>query len=412
MKKMLVFVLMVIAFGACSKDDNDSGNSIKKATVKGAQLIYQNSVETRAGTRATTEEVQRFMVVDEKGNVKPIQFITENGDTLDMSIENVKNLNDEYLVLSGHFHFNGIYLDGLLVNKNTELIYTMPSIYNLFEYSIEWNYPTYEDKYGYLYWYGRGHGNSSFYRFDISNPDNLIIENYLQDNIDLRDYWVNGNGLCYYYGDFHNFKCPGGRIYNIKELIPDIDIKTIFCGFNQSFYVVSYNSIYKLDEIGNNELRATKITELEKQLRWYNFCPNPKRNTHITSDGNETIEFNEETGEIKKLEIFIPSIFIHNMGGVSNTFISSESLWVIEQTELYQLNLNNYSLKIINLVNEGYEIVQENITSSPNASGLSFSGLRYSDGQNVVGTINEDGTITAFEKTKTSNKITTLLRLN
>lgn len=47
-----------------------------------------------------------------------------------------------------------------------------------------------------------------------------------------------------------------------------------------------------------------------------------------------------------------------------------------------------------------------------NDSGLSFSGLRYADGQNVVGTINEDGTITAFEKTKTSNKITTLLRLN
>ena len=79
MKKVLVFILMIVAFVACSKDDNDSENSIKKATVKGAQLIYQNSVESRAGTRATTEEVQRFMTVDYQGNIKPIRFYVSLG---------------------------------------------------------------------------------------------------------------------------------------------------------------------------------------------------------------------------------------------------------------------------------------------------------------------------------------------
>ena len=165
MKKVLVFILMIVAFVACSKDDNDSENSIKKATVKGAQLIYQNSVESRAGTRATTEEVQRFMTVDYQGNIKPIRFITEKGDTLDMRIDIVKNLSNEYLALSGNFIFNNVALGSLLVNKNTELIYAM----NI--HFMEMG-PVFEDNDRNIYttFASTGGGENTLYRLNTSNP--------------------------------------------------------------------------------------------------------------------------------------------------------------------------------------------------------------------------------------------------
>lgn len=416
MKKVFVFILTCVAFMACSKDDG--GNVIKKATVRGAQLIYQNSV----GTRATTEEVQRFMAVDKEGNVNPIRFITENGDTLDMRIEKIKNLNDEYLALSGYFSFNGVWMHNLLVNKHTELIYAMPRDIYCDDDAL-----SFEDNHKNLYW-AKWNQNGMIYRFDVSDPDNITVENYLPNTAGYLDryYCINGSGFCYYWDRFENIKCPGGRIYNMKELIPGSDgwIENIFCGFNRQFYVVDrirdengnykYDAIYRLDEIGNNELNAILLAE-DDYYGWIgDFCPNAKRKTFIMSTGSTTYEFNEETGEMRAIGVVIPITYFYTTRSDLNfnTFLTSESLWVIEETELYQLNLADYSLRKIDLIQCGYEIREDNITSSPNVPGLSFSGLRYADGQNVVGTIQEDGTITAFEKTKTSNPITTLLRLN
>lgn len=422
MKKVLVFVLMVIAFGACSKDDNDSGNSIKKATVKGAQLIYENSVETRAGTRATTEEVQRFMTVDNQGNVKPIRFITESGDTLDMDIQKVKNLNDAYLLLSGYFKFNGLYIPHLLANKNTELIYAINE-----EFYLSNELPIFSDD------------NSNSYvpiaenikKFNLKNPSNITMENYITDNQNIHKYWVNGKGTCFYNSNIGlKFQCSGGRFYNIKALVSDFDNFNIFHSLNDCFYVVNdklMNSeqglvqllkIYKIEEIGNDELKSYKVADLSTtdyliNIHFYEFCPNPIKKTHIISNGEITYEFDETTNEFRKLDFILPETHYIGWGTYrSNAFLTSEALWVHDDTKLYRLNLADYSLNIIDLIKEGYEIKKENITCSINAPGLSFSGLRYSDGQNIVGTINEDGTITAFEKTKTSNKITTLLRLN
>lgn len=76
--------------------------------------------------------------------------------------------------------------------------------------------------------------------------------------------------------------------------------------------------------------------------------------------------------------------------------------------------MSDYSVRIIDLVQVGYEIASDGISmsSSPSSPGLSFAGLRYADGKNVVGMINEDGTITANDRTATSDPIVSLVRLN
>lgn len=416
MKKVLVFILMIVAFVACSKDD-DSGNSIKKATVKGAQLIYENSAGTRAGTRATTEEVQSFMTVDEQGNVNPIRFITESGDTINMWIRDIKNFNDEYLVLEGDFTFNGIYLRQLLVNKNTELLYAMPP--NIW-CNIEC--PAFEDKNNNIYW---GSFNHMVYRFNISNPDNITVENYLPDDQDIYKYWVNKDGICYYFisPKMYNFKCPGGRIYNHRELLNDeYDNYSVFCGTNGKFYIAcsshekDLSKVFEVKVIDDNTIQAIEVVSHPEYIYvGSDFCPNFSANSCVLSNGDNIIVFEETTNELRKLDVNMPNTCYVGWGiDYPNFFVSSESLWAVDLSEsmIYQLKLKDYTLNVIDLVKEGYEMNAGTITCSINGPGLSFSGIRYADGQNIVGTINEDGTITAFEKTKTSNKITTLLRLN
>lgn len=415
MKKVLVFILMIVAFVACSKDDNDSENSIKKATVKGAQLIYQNSVESRAGTRATTEEVQRFMTVDYQGNIKPIRFITKKGDTLDMRIDIVKNLSNEYLALSGNFIFNNVALGSLLVNKNTELIYAM----NI--HFMEMG-PVFEDNDRNIYttFASTGGGENTLYRLNTSNPDNITMEEYATKlSFRIGDYWINKNSFCYYIDDIKRIKCPGGKVYELSSLLPNgYSNATIFSGINGKFYVACTTDnfyIYVLEENGNNGLKAIEVANLPGSYYCNgDFCPNQITKEHICNINNEKIIiFNEETNELKMIDIQLPTMDYIAWGRQStNTFVTSESLWILDETVLYQLRFSDYTLNTINLGKIGYGVNKESISCSINAPGLSFSGLRYSDGQNIVGTINEDGTITTFEKTKTSNKITTLLRLN
>ena len=253
---------MIVAFVACSKDDNDSENSIKKATVKGAQLIYQNSVESRAGTRATTEEVQRFMTVDYQGNIKPIRFITEKGDTLDMRIDIVKNLSNEYLALSGNFIFNNVALGSLLVNKNTELIYAM----NI--HFMEMG-PVFEDNDRNIYttFASTGGGENTLYRLNTSNPDNITMEEYATKlSFRIGDYWINKNSFCYYIDDIKRIKCPGGKVYELSSLLPNgYSNATIFSGINGKFYVACTTDnfyIYVLEENGNNGLKAIEVANL------------------------------------------------------------------------------------------------------------------------------------------------------
>ena len=74
--------------------------------------------------------------------------------------------------------------------------------------------------------------------------------------------------------------------------------------------------------------------------------------------------------------------------------------------------LADYLVKELDLVQAGYEINPTTLSCSLTSAGLSFAGLRYTDGKNVVGMINEDGSITANEKTATDTPIVSLVRLN
>ena len=125
MKKWILLALLCAMLGACGKDSDSDSYRLKKATVKGAVMVYQSSDGTR-GTRAG-DDYPRFYTVDEAGNVKSIRFITDKGDTLDLCIAAVKSLAGRYMLLRNtSFGFPRV----LLVDTDTEYVYEVKGISN------------------------------------------------------------------------------------------------------------------------------------------------------------------------------------------------------------------------------------------------------------------------------------------
>ena len=118
------------------------------------------------------------------------------------------------------------------------------------------------------------------------------------------------------------------------------------------------------------------------------------KKTHITYAAGYLYLFNEETNELLKIEqnVSLPSGWRYCGWMDANTWVDT--------------------FVTSDLVQAGYEINPTTLSCSLTSAGLSFAGLRYADGKNVVGMINEDGTITANEKTATDTPIVSLVRLN
>lgn len=416
MKKLILLALVCAMAGACSKD-SDSGFRLRKATVKGAVMAYQSSAGTRV-TRAGNG-FSDFNTVDETGNVKPIRFITDRGDTVDMFINKVEKVAPNFMLLGGEFISQGDEYSVLLVDVRTEYVYALPRPPRNITWSWDWQLPTFTDEAGSIY---LGGDDGKIYRIDTKNPDNLTMKSCLPDKQRFSEYQVNKRGLIYYkyYSSDRKFQCPGDRIYPIEELVGD-DYVTVFCGFSGDYYAVTRSAIYKVELIGENSLQAKYVDELNSSPNLADFCPNKIRGTYISVNaGNWTlIEFEESSGKISEYRYDgrFPDLNYYGYNKRNATgFITSESLFIVDKSskKIHQIALSDYSVRIIDLVQAGYEIASDGISmsSSPSSPGLSFAGLRYADGKNVVGMINEDGTITANDRTATSDPIVSLVRLN
>lgn len=219
--------------GACSKD-SDSGLRLRKATVKGAVMAYQSSGGTRA-TRAGSD-FSGFNTVDAAGNVKPIRFITDRGDTVDMFINKVEKVDPNFMLLGGEFRSQGNMYSMVLVDVRTEYVYALPSPIRYYSWSWVWELPIFTDEAGNIYLASIGnYVDREIYRVDTKNPDDMTMKSCLPDKQDFREYQVNKRGLIYYnyYNNDHKFQCPGGRIYPIEELVGDNYVICILRVFRQ-----------------------------------------------------------------------------------------------------------------------------------------------------------------------------------
>ena len=412
-------MLLCIGFGSCSDDGDDFRTSrIVKATVQNAEYIYKNSQEN---LRNTYSQAQAFWTADKYGTIAPIQFITEKGDTIDMQIDNISDVNEKYLLMSGAFHLlnsndDSQYYQQILTDKTTGLIYGIPNIYINPDLS-------YTDKFGNIYW----SGGNMVYKVDTSNPNNLVIEEYIPKDQDVSNFLVNRNGLCCIIpanNKEYKFKTKNGRIYTMSHLIGDSQLFDIFIGFDDAYYIVTpyiLNGpsgtrgliIYKVIEDSNNELTTSVVSEYNDDSYFYISCiPDHKNRVHIMSNGEKTLTFNERTKEIKELSIKLPKTYRTN----GYYYSTSSALYLKENTQqgvissLIKLDLNDYSVEKLDFMGNGYEAYL--VSASIKTSGLSFSGLRFSDGKNIIGNVDAEGNFSVFENIHLASKATNLIRLN
>lgn len=439
-------------------------------------------------SRASTTH-SGFGAVDVNGMVKDIQFFNEDGELIKSAqptiIHGIADVNEEY-VICGITLFQDVryeFEDGegistkslfcnLLINKATGKVYMFPNKYDneAWRYEpgnslIRWeeDVKAYSDAQGNLY---LGYYNEQFKisKIDVHDLDNISLEDYLppteMDNLAFysNEAWpflVNASGTCAYRtrppqnasfnpNDYIKFKCPGGRIYPIRQLLPEGDSSNLgkydsynyhlFLGYNGHYYIAtlkreekmdistsSYTStstlkIYKLSEPTNNEILSEEVAQLiipgyldDGAYIQYS-VGNPEKHTRFWSLGGKLVEFSEnENSVIRDATIEMP-----RLDGDTRLFYTAGAVYLGQSSfqRLTQLSFKNYSdRKIVDFQKEGYEAYS--ITSSISSPDLSFTGLRYADANYVLGTVEDaTGSLNCLESTAFVNEKTILIRMN
>ena len=432
MKKSLFFLLATIMFG-CGK--NDTSYKIEKATVKNAQLIYAQQAISRAGNDYTG-----YVSMDARGNINPIRFINEHGDSVDMFISRIRPANNNYLLFEGDFYITGAsykQYSYLFVDKQTELLWALPVDHD--KYGVYFNimYRFCTDENNDIYFSAA----NKVFKVNTSHPGNLTMEDYTPDKQTIESFNVSAKGTCAFScntdGIINNemkFKCKGGSIHNIKTLISDDGDGSIFRGRSTfvapdgQLHVVNfwnpYNNIYdinvyRIEEIGDNELHAEKVGSIRCPNSTYHcvdFYKNPAKNTMLFSTKEELIEFDPVTGIFNRHTMEIPDFNmdedLHN-SKIINTWITNDALFSINNDIIYCIDLRSLELKTLDILACGFEIKPVNVTGSTSTGSITFSGIRYSDGATVMGEVSDDLQITIYPLTfNYGTNITSLVKLN
>lgn len=484
------FVLMALSlfasgvFISCSSEEDPTTESkdwkwkkIVRSNINKAQYLFNTPTDSpySASSRTFTDH-SGFGAIDINGMVKDIQFFNEDGELIESVqptlVHGIAEVGKEY-VICGITLFQDIKYEGedgeegmsrkslfcnLLINKKTGKVYMIPNKYDneawRYEPSnslIDWyqNVKGYSDAQGNLYLGYYDGGEPKISKINIQDVDNIYIEDYLplteMEKLALymgdknSPFIINASGVCAYStypnssNAYNKFKCPGGRIYPIQQLISegedisDSDNYLLFLGFNGCFYIATYNRlpdmsnairIYKLTEPTNNEIESEKIAELiipwDLNDRLYIKAPigNPEKHTHFWSSGGKLVEFSED----KNTLIINTAIKLPELDRVPYLFYTSSAVYVESGSSYFQrltkISLSDYSdQKIIDFQKEGYEAY--NITSSFSSPNLSFTGLRYLDANYIIGSVDDvTGNINCLESTAFINEKTVLIPMN
>jgi hypothetical protein len=423
MKKNYCFVLSLFLFGtmlsSCEKsgnyqefDRNEIYKHLSSVNVRDAKMIYtKEGTNTRSGESGTFGGVWK---IDQNGNESKLIITGSDGKTNVLNIYEINKLSDNVLLMYPDFFdtnrirkewekahnddpsdfTTSVGPDGkpilhgadtyyaMLLNKETEKLYRFPE--NLSTPGKNDNIFT--DKQGNIYYKGYLKGEQVL----KLSPETMTIEGLLPDDIRFDNFSVTGDGFVVYWnGNEQQFncrvKCPGGKIYPITDTYTFI--------FSGDLYSVRDNTIIKYETIGNNDLEEKIICTIPYDNTYWKFIPNYVRNT-VVINGN--LEFDGE--QCVKLDKYV------NIGNIC----TSKAWYILNNTMFSKTAMKDYQESQFQV--SEYEI--QSLSASSESPNIAFTGFRYSDGVNVVGTITETDEVIIDNVAENGNKIINLISLN
>lgn len=425
MKKNYCFVLSLFLFGtmlsSCEKsgnyqefDRNEIYKHLSSVNVRDAKMIYtKEGTNTRSGESGTFGGVWK---IDQNGNESKLIITGSDGKTNVLNIYEINKLSDNVLLMYPDFFdtnrireewekahnddpsnfTTSVGPDGkpilhgadtyyaMLLNKETEKLYRFPE--NLSTPGKNDNIFT--DKQGNIYYKGYLKGEQVL----KLSPETMTIEGLLPDDIRFDNFSVTGDGFIVYWQGFEQqqncrVKCPGGRIYPISDIYTFV--------FNGDLYSVRDKEIIKYETIGNNDLEEKTICTIpDEQFNGYwRFVPNHVRKTMVL---NEHYEFDGE--KCTKLDKQI------NIGDIR----TNKAWYNHSNTTFLKVAMKDYQESQFQILD--YEI--QSLSASSESPNIAFTGFRYSDGVNVVGTITETDEVIIDNVAENGNRIINLISLN
>ncbi|SHE39821.1 hypothetical protein SAMN05444349_10218 [Bacteroides faecichinchillae] len=395
----------VALFTACS-DDGGSGSGninyeegykyLTNLNVSDAKMIYQKS----SATRATGDD--SYYKLDLSGNEVKLSIKGEDGQDHNIGIHKVLKLSDKVLLVNpiaqdiiDLFYKPGPDGEGIsvgwgsteylsIVDVQTEKIYRWPKEIDV--YLGDGSLKTILDNQGNIYYKGYLKGEQVL----KLSPETMTIEALLPDDIRFDNFSVTGDGFVVYWkGNEQQFncrvKCPGGKIYPITDTYTFI--------FSGDLYSVRDNTIIKYETVGINDLEEKIICTIPYDNTYWKFIPNYVRNT-VVINGN--LEFDGE--QCVKLDKYV------NIGNIR----TSKAWYILNNTMFSKTAMKDYQESQFQV--SEYEI--QSLSASSESPNIAFTGFRYSDGVNVVGTITETDEVVIDNVAENGNKIINLISLN
>lgn len=427
MKKFLLMLGAVAFMTACKDDGSGNGGSINyeegykyltSLNVSDAKMIYQKTATGR--TRAETGDT--YYKVDLSGNEIKLSIKGEDGQDNNINISKIVKLSDKVILVNpiaqevldlfykpvgNDLEINLSYQSTeymSIVNVETEKLYRWPKDIQIDIYNG--TLKSRQDNKGNIYFTSGNFSYNQIYKLIVSD---FTMQSMLPEGQEFTNFDVTGDDFIMYWNDNadnknYKVKCPGGRIYPITD-VPFM--------IKDELYSYKDKKIIKWETIGNNEMKETEVCEFNNlpddvtssdKYEIIQVLNNYAKNTVLLHDNwGSWYEFDGET--YSKVEI--PQDF--NWYELEpGCFYTNKAWYRQDNTHFNKLSMNDYQVSEFQVLD--YEI--QSISTSSESSNITFTGIRYMDGANIVGTINESNEIVENKVSENGEKIINLIPLN
>lgn len=421
-------MLGAVAFMTACKNDSP-GNSgsvnfeegykyLTSLNVSDAKMIYQKTATGR--TRAKTGDA--YYKLDLSGNEIKLSIKGEDGQDNNINISKIVKLSDKVILVNpiaqevldlfykpvgNDLEINLSYQSTeymSIVDVETEKLYRWPKDIQIDIYNG--TLKSRQDNKGNIYFTSGNFSYNQIYKLIVSD---FTMQSMLPEGQEFTNFDVTGDGFIMYWNDNadnrnYKVKCPGGRIYPITD-VPFM--------IKDELYSYKDKKIIKWETIGNNEMKETEVCEFNNlpddvtssdKYEIIQVLNNYAKNAVLLHDNwGSWYEFDGET--YSKVEI--PQDF--NWYELEpGCFYTNKAWYRQDNTYFNKLSMNDYQVSEFQVLD--YEI--QSISTSSESSNITFTGIRYMDGANIVGTINESNEIVENKVSENGEKIINLIPLN